>query len=317
MPSRKIGVTGAAGYIGSLVTKKLIEENYEVVPIDNFYQKEIKSIEGQNIHEADVRNFEELEEKFSGVDAIMHLAAIASVGECEDHKRLAFETNVNGTSNVAYFCRKHNTPLIFAGSMAAIGDPVRQPIKSSHPRKPLNWYGKTKKVSEKIIQELSEDNFPAHIFLKSNVFGSHRINGEKISKNTVIDYFISRGRNKEHLPVYKPGIQARDFIHVEDVAQAYIESLKIIINEENGAKSFPIASGTSTSVIEIAKKIQKIFKEEKGFEPKIKEVKNPRDETVVKKFDVDTSEAEEQIGFSAERTLGILREEIREDFRFS
>lgn len=305
MESLTVGVTGAAGYIGSRVTKLLLDEGHDVIPVDNFFRSQVKEIENHSIEELDIRDREDLESKFSDVDIIMHLAAVSGVEDCSENQDLAFETNINGTSNVAYICRKHEIPLIFPMSVAAIGDPKEFPITSENERDPLNWYGKTKVVNEEIIRSLAEDSFPAHIYMKSNLYGKHILNGKEVSKQVVINYFISCAEKEEPLTVYKPGTQARDFIHVKDVAKAYLNSMKTLLNQDvNGAKTVTMGSGRSISVMEIAEKVQKIYSEEKGFEPEIKLVDNPREaETVEDNFKVDVSDIEEEIGFRPEIKL--------------
>lgn len=309
---KKVGITGAAGYIGSRVTKLLIEEGHEVVPIDNFYNSQVKEIKGEKVLEGDIRNREEIEEKFSDVDIIMHLAAISGVDDCNENRDLAFEVNVKGTSNIAYICRKHEIPLIFPMSMAVIGDPQEFPITAEHPRDPLNWYGRTKAINEETIRKMAEGSFPAHIYMKSNLYGSHKIGDTEISKGTVINYFISCAEKEDPLTVYEPGSQARDFIHVKDIAKAYLQSMEVLLEgEETGATTLPLASGNSTSVMEVAKKVQEAFKQKKDYEPEIKLVENPRDnEALSDNFKIDISRSKELLKFKTDISIrSSLKEE--------
>lgn len=96
---------------------------------------------------------------------------------------------MQGTENVAWYCRKTGTGLVFPFSMATIGDPVEFPITVDHPRDPLNWYGRSKLLNERAIEELVDGAFPAHLFLKSNLYGDHEIDGERVSKGTVTNFF--------------------------------------------------------------------------------------------------------------------------------
>ena len=313
MDELKVGVTGAAGYTGSRVTKRLLEKDHEVVALDNMYHGQVEEINGQEILDVDIREKESLEDKLADVDVIIHLAALSGLDDCNEKPDEAFEVNVEGTNNIVRICDKYSIPLIHSSSMAVIGDPVEQPITSSHPVKPLNLYGKTKAVNESVIRNFSRDSFPSHIFLKSNLYGNHYIDGQRIGKNTVINYFLTQASKGEPLTVYKPGTQSRDFIHVKDAAEAYVKSAETIVNQENGSKKFTVASGTSTSVIDVAEKIQKIFREEKETEPEIKLVENPREnETITENFNVGTERAKEIIAFDASKTIeDSIREEIK------
>src|SRR5699024_9666687 len=112
--------------------------------LDNFYLGDVRSIGDVSVEHVDVRNRDRLEHALDGADIVMHLAALSGVPDCENRKDLAYEVNVQGTENVAWYCRKTGTGLVFPFSMATIGDPVEFPITVDHPRDPLNWYGRSK-----------------------------------------------------------------------------------------------------------------------------------------------------------------------------
>lgn len=303
----KIGVTGAAGYIASRITKRLLDRGEDVVAIDNFYAPQItgKQIQGQKIRDIDIRNREGLREVFSGVDVILHLGAISGVEDCSENSELAFDVNVGGTENIAWICRENNIPLVFPCSMAIIGEPKEFPISSSHPRDPINHYGLTKAMNEQDIKQLSKDSFPAHIYIKSNLYGHHTIDGKQVDKRTVINIFVEKALNREPLTVHKPGTQARDFIHVKDVADAYLKSIdKLVDTEGFGSVTFPLASGDDRSILDIAEIVQKVVNQEMGYKPEIDLVENPRgEEAAGEDFTVDTSQAKKEIGFETKHTI--------------
>jgi UDP-glucose 4-epimerase len=296
-----VGVTGAAGYIGSRVAKILLDTGHDVVPVDDFSVGDVESIDGRTVENVDIRDHEALRDTFRDTDAIMHLAGISGVPDCEENKEEAFDVNVGGTENVAWLCREWGTPLVFPCSMAIIGDPVEFPITADHPRDPLNFYGRSKALSEDDIHQLADGEFPAHVYVKSNLYGHHRVGDREISKRTVINIFVEKAMNEEPLTVHEPGTQARDFIHVKDVARAYALSLDELVGSDDGATTFTLASGDDRSVKDIAEVVQRIVAEERGYEVPIEMVENPREsETEVGDFTVDTSEAAEAIGFEAE-----------------
>ena len=300
-----VGVTGAAGYIGSRVCRNLLNEGHEVVPMDDFSVGEVREIDGTTVEEGDVRDRGEICSRFKGVDALMHLAAVSGVQSCSDDEERAFDVNVGGTENVSWFCRESGTPLLFPCSMAIVGDPVEIPITADHPRKPLNFYGRTKAMSEADISSLAEGSFPAHVFMKSNLYGHHTIGNRSIGKNTVINIFIDRALNRKPLTVHAPGTQARDFIHVKDVARVYLDSLEVLMETEGtGAKTYSIASGDCRSILDIAELVQRVVSDERGYEPEIELVENPRgSEAVSNEFTVDTSKAERELGFTTEHDI--------------
>jgi UDP-glucose 4-epimerase len=299
-----VGITGAAGYIGSAVGSLLLEAGHDLVALDNFQSPKVESIGGCRIEEVDIRNRQAVRTAFDGVDAVMHLAAISGVPDCQGNPEAAFDTNVTGTENVAWCCRERGLPLLFAGSMAILGDPVEFPISPDHPRRPVNLYGRTKQMSEDDVHALAAGSFPALVLMKSNIYGHHWMDGERIGKETVINKFVDQAKAGDPLTVYEPGSQARDFIHLEDVARAYEHALDIVLEGAPGARTVTIGSGECLSVIELAETVKRIGAEVLEVEPEIAIVQNPREhETVTEDFTVETETAREVIGFEAERSV--------------
>jgi nucleoside-diphosphate-sugar epimerase len=287
----------------------------EAVSIGSFavIEKDVQ-IGDVDVEHVDIRNRDRLEAALEGADMVMHLAAISGVDDCEANRDLAYEVNVQGTENVAWFCRKTGAALVFPFSMAVIGDPQEFPITVDHPRDPMNWYGRTKLLSERAIEEFSDGAFPAHQFMISNLYGSHEVAGQTVSKGTVINFFLSRALSGETLTVYEPGTQSRNFVHVKDVARAYVRSAERFAKQltagETGVEKYEIASEEDLSVMTVAEKVQEVAAEY-GHDVDIDLVENPRagEETLVEQFDVDTTAAHEQLGWEPEHTVeGAIRE---------
>ena len=305
-----IAITGAAGYIGSCIITQLREAHpdWKIRAFDDFSVGDLRTIEDVEVEYLDVRDRDRLEDALDGADIVFHLAAVSGVDDCATNPDLAFEVNVHGTENVAWFCRKTGTGLVFPYSMGVIGDPEEFPITVDQPRSPLNWYGRTKLLSERSIETMAEGRFPAHQFMKSNLYGDHTVNGNRVSKGTVTNFFLDRALADETLTVYEPGTQSRNYLHVEDVARAYVASAERMLNQlaagETGATSYELASDEDPSVHEVAELVARIAKEERGIEVDVELVENPRaGETMVESFDVDTSRAREELGWETTHTL--------------
>jgi UDP-glucose 4-epimerase len=114
--------------------------------------------------------------------------------------------------------------------------------------------------------------------------------------------------------VYEPGTQSRNFIHVKDIARAYVRSTERLLEQlragETGATAYEIAGDEDPSVMTVAEMVQRIAREELGVEPEVRLVENPRSaETLVEEFAVDTSRACEELGWEPTHTV---EESIRE-----
>ena len=314
-----IAITGAAGYIGSRVIVEMQEAHpeWELIAIDNQYRGQVDSVGDIEIDHVDVRNRDRLEEALEGADVVCHLAAISGVDDCEENADLAYEVNIQGTNNVAWFCRKTGAAMAFPFSMAVLGDPQSFPITADQPRDPLNWYGRTKAISERAIEEFADGAFPAHLFLKSNLYGEHEVNGATVRKPTVINFFVDRALAGKPLTVYEPGTQARNFIHVVDVARVYVRSTERLIEQlENGTtgiETYEIAGEEDMSVMAVAKIVRDAAERELGMNIDVELVDNPRAaETMVEEFGVNTSSTRETLGWVPSESI---KASVRQLFR--
>jgi UDP-glucose 4-epimerase len=314
-------VTGAAGYVGSRVLVELQEAHpdWEVRGIDNFYLGDVRAVGEVTIDHVDVRNRDRLDAALAGADVVLHLAAISGVDDCAENRDLAYEVNVLGTENVAWFCRKTGAALAFPFSMAVLGDPADFPITVALPRAPMNWYGRTKLLSERAIETYAEGAFPAVLFLKSNLYGEHVVDDQRVTKGTVINFFVDRALSGEPLTVYEPGSQARNYVHVVDVATAYVRATERLLERagagETGAEKYELASDEAPGVRTVAETVALLAREEAGLDPTVELVENPRaNETLVERFQVDTTRAREDLGWTPEWTVdSTVRELIAAD----
>lgn len=305
-----IAVTGGAGFIGSRVLERLqsTHPEWELVAIDNQYLGQVSAVGDVEIEHVDVRNRRRLETALEGADVVVHLAALSGVDDCEENPELGYEVNVVGTNNVAWFCRKTGAALVFPFSMTVLGDPASFPVTADLPRQPVNWYGRTKLLGERAIETYSDGAFPAHLFLKSNLYGEHVVGDTVVSKQTVLNFFADRAKSGDPLTVYEPGTQTRNFIHVKDVAEAYVDSIEQLLEArdrgESGTTTYEIASDEYYSVMDLARRLQSIAESEFGMDVEVTLVENPRRaETFVDEFEVDISRARDELGWEPTHSI--------------
>jgi UDP-glucose 4-epimerase len=192
--------------------------------------------------------------------------------------------------------------------MAVLGDPESFPISVDDGRDPMNWYGRTKLIGERLVEEFAADTFPAHLFLKSNLYGEHTIDGQRVSKGTVINFFVNRVFDEKPLTVYEPGTQSRNYIHVDDVARAYVRSAERLQEQlnrdETGIEKYEIASKEDPGIMTVAETVRQSAQEEIDTDVDVTLVENPRSgETLVDRFEVDISKAREQLNWEPQHTV--------------
>jgi len=225
----KIVVTGGAGYIGSYLVKKLMEEGNFVKSVDDLSNGHYQFLEGlknKNLHliTGDIRDSELLSEAFRDADAVAHLAAISSLDFCRDNPEEAISVNIFGTHQVLEAARKEKVKkIIFCSSASVYGDPNRLPVDERHPLQPLNLYGVTKVAGEKLMESYHLNYGIDTISLRfGNVFGV----GLYTHWDSVIPKFVKQGLEGNPLTIYGDGESSRDFVHIDDIIGAIILALR-------------------------------------------------------------------------------------------
>jgi len=245
----KVLVTGGCGFIGSHIVSKLVDKGFKVIIIDNLSSGSLDNIRGLdvNFYHADISNHQTVEEIFykDKPDFVIHQAAQTNVQKSISNVMNDAEINILGTIKLLELSKKYNVQkFIFASSAAVYGEPKQIPIDVIHPLNPINPYGLSKWTSEKYIQLMaSMSNLDYTILRYSNVYGPKQ---RSDIEGGVVSIFINSLKQGKNINIYGDGNQIRDFIFVEDVADANIQALfkgsKEILN---------VSTQTSTTINEI------------------------------------------------------------------
>src|SRR3989338_2276148 len=190
----KIFVTGGAGFIGSHLVDKLVEECHDICVFDNFSRGNVKNLDKSKgkikIVEGDIRDYGKIKKEMNGYEIVFHLAAQPNVlGSIKDPD-YNFTTNINGTLNVLRAAQENNIKrIIFSSSREVYGEPRYIPVDEKHPINPKNLYGKTKIGSEVLCNYFKKYfNLDISIIRIANVFGSR-------DKDRVIPIFMNNLKN--------------------------------------------------------------------------------------------------------------------------
>jgi len=246
-------VTGGAGFIGSSIVKKLVARGDDVTVIDNLNtgkEENLKSVIDKITFLKDsILNRELLEKQSQNIDGIFHQAALASVQDSFSKLDEYHNVNVNGTENILKLAKKNDFRVVYASSSSVYGNPERIPIKESDKKNPINPYAETKLKKEQLAIKYSEMGVKVIGLRYFNVFGK----GQSKEYAGVLKLFLERIRDKLPPKINGDGTQFRDFVYVEDVADANIMSMDSDINHG----FYNVGTNTSITILDLAKTIIK------------------------------------------------------------
>lgn len=254
MVSKKVIITGGAGFIGSNLAGALSDES-EVVVVDDLSSGKRENLRGINARlvEGSITDLQLLKDAFDGATHVFHLGAIASVQRSVEDPLLVNEVNLNGTLGVLIAARDAGVRrIVFASTAAVYGTSPRLPKKEDMMPDPRSPYAVAKLAGEhyaSVFQDLYGLEAVALRFF--NVFGPRQDPSSEYSG--VISRFISAVLNGEQPMIYGDGEQTRDFVFVKDVVRACI-----LASESRATGVFNIARGESISLNQLLELLGRI-----------------------------------------------------------
>lgn len=313
-------VTGAAGYIGAHTCVELLQAGHDVVAMDNFSNSKaqvlprIRELAQRDLrfYEADLLNREQVDRIFreNRIDAVVHFAGLKAVGESVAHPLEYYHNNVVGTLILCETMAKHGVfRLAFSSSATVYGASPSVPLGEDLPLEPVNPYGRTKEMIERILRDVhqADNRWSIALLRYFNPVGAHpsgRIGEDPNGvPNNLMPYItqVAVGKRKE-LPVYgddfgtSDGTGVRDYIHVVDLAQGHLKALDKVAAGA-GVDAYNLGTGTGYSVLEMVR----AFESASGVRVPYKVVgRRPGDAAI--SF-CDPTKAREQLGWVANRGL--------------
>ncbi len=278
--SKTIVVTGGAGYIGSHMARLLSADGHKVIVFDNLGRGNADAALDTELVVGDISNTEQLAPVFQNnkVDAVMHFAAFAYVGESVHEPDIYYRNNVSGTLNLIDTMRSFNVNrLVFSSTCATYGVPESLPITEATAQNPINPYGQSKLMVEQILKDygyaynfrsialryfnaagcaedgsLGERHDPETHLLPLILFEALRVQAGGDPKDTALRVFGSDFDTRD-------GTCVRDYIHVNDLCSAHTAAFnRMLDTPELGAEQFNLGVNKGYTVLEVIEACRKI-----------------------------------------------------------
>lgn len=249
-------VTGGAGFIGSHVVERLAARGARVRVLDNLStgRRENLRAVGAAVEfvYGDIRDRQTVADGARGMDAIIHLAAVASVQASIDDPIGTHESNFDGTLNLLEAARVHGVGrFVYASSASVYGDTEVLPVSEDVLPRPLSPYAADKLAGEYYLRYYAtQHGVRAGVFRFFNIYGPRQ---DPLSPYSgVISIFVERARGGKPVIIYDDGLQTRDFVYVGDLAAILVESLK----RELPADAINIGTGNASSLLDLLQAIE-------------------------------------------------------------
>lgn len=288
--NRVVLVTGGAGYIGSHTCKLLHEKQYTPVVLDNLVYGHESFVKWGPFVKGDINDQVLLDKVFKQYSpaAVIHFAAFAYVGESVIKPEKYYQNNVCGTLSLLGSMRKNGcNRIVFSSSCATYGLPGSLPISEAHPQSPINPYGRSKLMVEEILRDYDQAYGIKSVVLRYfNAAGADvdgKIGEDHTPETHLIPLTIYTALGLEpHICVFgtdyatDDGTAVRDYVHVSDLAEAHVQSLQFL-QDEDCSQEINLGTGRGCSVMEIIKEVQRlstvkfpvIFEERRKGDPPI------------------------------------------------
>lgn len=272
-------VTGGAGYIGSHTCVELLNAGYEICVVDNLSNSSeesltrVKQITGKEFrfYEIDILDYAALDKVFleNKIDAVIHFAAFSQVGESVINPQKYYKNNVCGTINLLEAMLNYGVKkIVFSSTAATYGEPTYIPIDEKHPQEPINPYGQSKLMLEKIMDDYSKAYGLKSVRLRYfNVAGADSLSriGEWHEPEThlIPNILKSTFNTGKVFEMYgddyntKDGTCVRDYINVEDLAQAHLLALEYL-NNGGDTNFFNLGTKDGNTVKEVFKACENV-----------------------------------------------------------
>jgi UDP-glucose 4-epimerase len=248
-------VTGGAGFIGSHLVDRLLEDGQQrVVVLDNFTRGAVANLAAWrsdarlDVVEADIRDAVPVSAVIQGADVVYHLAAQPTIAGAPDNRDEVFSSNVVGTFNVLRAASQNGVRhVVFASSRQVYGEPISLPVDEESPLLAINSFGASKAAAEAYCRAFRREcGLAVSVLRFANVYGPRDV-------GRVIPRWVHSAQSGKQLLVYG-GRQVLDFVWVAQV----VEALTRAADNDEALPPINVASGTGTRLIDLARRIARL-----------------------------------------------------------
>jgi UDP-glucose 4-epimerase len=258
----RILVTGGAGFIGSHMAQRLLEEGHEVTIVDNESTGRSVNVPARAKYVlADVTQLDQLQPIFAtGLDVVFHVAGQVSLIRSYHDPALDLRTNLQGTLNVLQLCLRFRVPrLLYASSMTVYGHTTVLPTPEDTSCCPVSYYGITKYAAERYVHATAERadldfGFQVTSFRMYNVYGSRQALDNPYQG--VLGIFVGNLLRGEPITIFGDGQQSRDFVHIDDIVDAWVSALP---NRKTYGCVINLGSGQRLSIQQLSDHVLSAF----------------------------------------------------------
>jgi len=254
--TKKILVIGGNGFIGSNITKKIIESGSNVDILTKSRNK--LNTKPSKIFVGDIKTYADIKKIIqNNYDIIFHCAGYSGQINTEQNPYMSFEQNVIGTINILENIRLFSpkTKLILMGSRLEYGKPKYLPVDENHATNPISQYAIDKLYTTNYaLHYWSIYHTPVTILRLSNIYGPHP--PLYFQNYNVINYFLDLAHKGKNLTIYDKGKQIRDYLYIDDLIQVM---LLVGLNNNTNGKIFNIGFGKPMSFLSVVEQIAKIY----------------------------------------------------------
>lgn len=305
---KNVLVTGGAGYVGHVLTPRLLAEGYNVTVYDAlYYGARLPNDPKLRVIKGDIRDVAKITEAMKGQDAVLHLACISNDASFELDEKLSETINLDAFEPIVKAAKESGVQrFVYCSSSSVYGVSDSPDVTEDHPLVPLTLYNKFKGMCEPILWKYKSDDFTCVTIRPATICGYSPRTRLDLSVNILTNHAVNKGT----ITVFG-GTQMRPNLHIEDMVDAYVLMLRAPAEKIQG-ETFNIGF-QNYSISEIANMVKKVVEEEMPERGEIKIVTTPSND--YRSYHVNSDKVRRVLGFTPKHTIEDAVRDLARAFR--